>query len=451
MVVAALVMFGGVFATAVHTAQHRAHTTAYRTHQVTAVIRPTVKERIRQSNADSSVTKQYLSLDDYTSYLMGLQQAGIQPQYSMSVSMPMRQTGAAKAIAGKADRDAQSTGGEYTLYGLYDSHSEDVNIPGKFRVTQGKGLDYKSKKGKSALVSEAFARKNNLKPGSKFSVANPNDAAKTYAFTVRGVYAYTDPAPKGMGGDARLAKNNRANAIYVGPYAFADNKLNDDSAIGWAVARFDVGFRFNSPDEYQMFTQLISSRKLAKGYRMSTPDLDRYVASLKPLDRFDARMRRMSIGLYAMCGALALALVALSLCGRRDEIAMDMVIGVVRGRIGWQFALETLMPSLPGLLVGGVASAFASKPLGAALVGGNAARVGSACFKPMWYCLGFVALLATMAFMRAIVARIDPVFDVRQGGLGGSDTDASESKTDADRDAGTDTTDGTETSEEAEA
>lgn len=458
LVVAMLVMFGSVFATAVHAEDHKAHTTTYSLQRTTAVIRPTAKEFVRESNADSSITKDYVSLDTYNNYLQMLEQGGMQPQYSMSVAMPMRQTGTVKAIAGKADKSADETGGEYTMYGLYNSAAETVNIPGQFKMTQGKSLNYKSKDGKAALVSEAFAQKNHLKVGSSFSIANPNDATKVYKFKVRGIYTYTDPAPVGMGADAKLAKNNRDNAIYVGPYAFNNNNLNDDSATGWGAPRFDVGFEFGSPDEYTAFASAAKTMKLPKGYEMSTPDLDHYKASLKPLDNLDATMKRVLVGIYAGGGVIALALVALSMCRRRDEIAMDMVIGVVRGRIGWQFALETLIPTLPGLLVGGVAAAFASKPLGAALASGHATKVTSACWMPMWYCLGFVALLAIIAFMRAIVARTESVFDTRESAAMVSavddDADANKDDPDIDTSAGKtddDSTDDAASDEEAEA
>lgn len=101
LVVAMLVMFGSVFATAVRTEDHKAHTTTYSLQKTTAVIRPTAKEFVRESNADSSITKDYVPLDTYNDYLQMLQQGGMQPQYSMSVAMPMRQTGTVKAHRGQ--------------------------------------------------------------------------------------------------------------------------------------------------------------------------------------------------------------------------------------------------------------------------------------------------------------------------------------------------------------
>ena len=49
-------------------------------------------------------------------------------------------------------------------------------------------------------------------------------------------------------------------------------------------------------------------------------------------------------------GGLALLALVLwaAIGGRRDEIGMAMVSGVTKGRLGWQFMLETFMMTVPG-------------------------------------------------------------------------------------------------------
>ncbi len=63
------------------------------------------------------------------------------------------------------------------------------------------------------------------------------------------------------------------------------------------------------------------------------------------------------------------------LVGRRREIGNQIVIGVSRGRIAWQFMLETLLLNLVGFAVGMVVGAFAVKPLATKLADGNAVSV----------------------------------------------------------------------------
>ena len=52
------------------------------------------------------------------------------------------------------------------------------------------------------------------------------------------------------------------------------------------------------------------------------------------------------------------------LVGRRREIGNQIVIGVSRGRIAWQFMLETLLLNLVGFAVGMVVGAFRGQAAG---------------------------------------------------------------------------------------
>ena len=85
------------------------------------------------------------------------------------------------------------------------------------------------------LISQAFAKKNGLDVGDKFTVAFPNDAKKTIEQTVRGIYEYTEPAAAGQGSDAKLAKDNRDNVIYTAYYTFAMDGLYAADGKGWLI------------------------------------------------------------------------------------------------------------------------------------------------------------------------------------------------------------------------
>ncbi|WEV67613.1 ABC transporter permease [Bifidobacterium sp. ESL0769] len=413
LLVAGVMIFGVVFATAVSSASDKAHGETYQVQSPIAVIRPNAATEKTLKGDDVSSVKKYMTFDQYGTYAMSLQQIGVQqPQFSIGISLPMRQTDTAKAIAGKSDESSKKTGGETTLYSYYDKDGIAINPLGAYKIAQGKSLDYQGKDGKNVLVSEAFARKNNLKVGSTLKLGNPM-TADTYQLKVRGIYTYTDPAPAGHGNDAKLAKENRDNAIYAEPMVLTKNKLLSDNPQGWLNPRFDVGFKLQGTDQYNAFVQAAKAMKLPKGYEVSSPTLDRYNDSLKPLDSLNAVMTKVRIGLYAGSGVILLLLLGLALRRRTDEIAMDTIIGVTHSRIGWQFSLETLIPTIPGLLIGGIAGALSAKPLGKALAGGIATPVVSACWMPMWYSIAIVAALAVIAFLRPLFAGTSRLFDTR--------------------------------------
>lgn len=414
LLVAGIMIFGVVFATAVSAASGKAHGETYQAQAPIAVIRPNAATESGLKGDDVSSVKKYMSFDEYGTYAMSMQQIGVQqPQFSIGVSLPMRQTGSVKAIAGTNDESAKKTGGETTLYGYFDKDGITINPWGTFKTAQGKSLDYQAKDGKSVLVSEAFAHKNNLHIGSTFKLGNP-ETADTYQLKVRGIYTYTEPAPAGHGSDAKLAKDNRDNAIYAEPAVLTSNKLLDEKPKGWLNPRYDVGFKLENVDQYKAFAQAAKSMKLPKGYEISSPTLERYNDRLKPLDSLNNVMGTVRIGLYAGGGVILLLLLGLALRHRSDEIKMDMIIGVTRARIGWQLSLETLLPTIPGLLIGGIAGALAAKPLGRALAGGIATPAVSACWTAMWYSIAIVAALAVIAFFRGIFAGTSRIFDIRE-------------------------------------
>lgn len=72
--------------------------------------------------------------------------------------------------------------------------------------------------------------------------------------------------------------------------------------------------------------------------------------------------------------------------GRRDEIGMAMITGVTKGRLGWQFMLETFMMTVPGWIIGLVAGALLAKPIGTAWAGGQTVAITSASVWNVIWC-----------------------------------------------------------------
>ena len=78
-----------------------------------------------------------------------------------------------------------------------------------------------------------------------------------------------------------------------------------------------------------------------------------------------------------------------------------MVSGVTKGRLGWQFMLETFMMTVPGWAIGLIAGALLAKPLGTAWAGGQSVAITSvSVWNMIWYGLGACLVLGIIAFMR---------------------------------------------------
>lgn len=421
-VVAALaVTFGAMVATAVTHQADVAHTTAYDAQEATASIRPTQATMKKYDGTDATFTKQYRTWENYNTYVLQAQQDGVtfkqteagSMDYTLSEDMPMRQSDSIKAIAGKDDQPADKTGGELQLRAFASLRAAQTNDWGTYKVVEGKHLDY-SNGTKGALISQELAKQNGLKVGDTFTIGHPTDTSKTVELTVRGIYQYDQPA---QGTDAKLAKDNRLNAIYVAYPAFSSNKLEPEAneadsaaakASGWAVPDLNIVFSFNSPKDYQAFAKSVRKAKLPKSLEVISPSLEAYERSLAPLDAAASNARIALWALAVVGGGLTLALTILGAwVGRRGEIANGLLIGATKGRLGWQFMLESFMLTLPAVAVGILAGALAAKPLGTALAGGQTVSMNSTL---VWdaiglgaaavLALGIVAALAVACFKK---------------------------------------------------
>ena len=119
MFIAIIVTFGTLFGFSVLHADESA-TDGYNPQLVSAVIRPDAKTKATYNGADSSYTKNYLAFDAYDNYASALQAAGLTYSYALTITVPVRQSGDVKAIAGTDDQSADKTGGEM-LYRSFSS------------------------------------------------------------------------------------------------------------------------------------------------------------------------------------------------------------------------------------------------------------------------------------------------------------------------------------------
>ncbi|RBP97901.1 multidrug ABC transporter substrate-binding protein [Bifidobacterium aemilianum] len=426
VIVALAVSFGSILALCIEQAYNKATVSDYQAQTPTVAFRLTDQALAKRNGADSSWTDNYLTTDQYSTYLSFLNQqdpnqsaASSLPQVTAStlgISMPTRQSDSIKAIAGKADQPADKTGGELTLQGFYTADAAAANEAGKFTLISGKDLDYQGSDTKGALVSQELADKNKLKLGSSFKLGDPEDSSKTYDFTVKGIYRYKDPAGKGLGADAALAKDNRQNAIYVTWPAFTSN-INPErtDAKGWSKPKIDFLFTLASPGDFDKFVKGVKQEKLPAKYHVVSPSLEAYEASISPIKSLFAKSKPAALAMWALGGALLLALVAAGVLNRREEIGNALVIGVSKGRLGWQFILETLLPTLLGLALGTLAGSFGAKPLGTALASGYAtAMTGGTIWKVLLWGLAASLVLALIAMLPVAFTPTGSIFANRE-------------------------------------
>ena len=416
IIIALLVAAVSVFGLAVAQANDTAQGSAYDALQPMAVIRMTDVQQSKRDGADPDWTKNYLTLDEYTTYATAIQSAGITFDSTLIESLPVRQTDKFTAIEGTADESADSTGGEFNLVGFYTQQAQDLNDSGEFTIVDGTGLDYEAASTSTeapngVVISQEVAEKNNVKVGDTITLAAPGDASKTHEFTVQGIYTYSDDAPEGSGEDAKLSKDNRNNAIYTTYVALASADFIPEDATGWAIPDLNIVFLFASEADYSKFVETVKEADLPAEYEVSSPTLQQYDQQVAPLKELAETTRTVLYATWAAGGLALLALTALVMRHRGGEIGNGLILGVSRFKVSWQLLLEAFLPALLGIAIGVVAAGFATVSLGSSLADGNAISVDIGIISKVvgWGVVAAV-VLGIIASLRAALFRTSQLF-----------------------------------------
>lgn len=374
MVLACLVV--AALATAAATvlqADTKARTTDYESQQVDAVISP------RKGTKASP-----LGWNEYSKYAQRLQMDGMQYKAYFHETADINPEGLTQS-------------GTYSLVGVSDKQAEPTLPHGPFVLDQGKGLDYASQNTsgtQTVLISKQMAQANKLKVGDTLTIKDPRQQDQQVKLTVSGIYHY------------RKAADQAANrAIYTAYPTFAMLGLDTASKPGDPGHELLVAFVLDSPSTYHKFIKELRKDGLkASQYDIDSPSLKDYQRRMEPVHQAADQARTVIILVCLLGGLILLGCLFLMLHGRTNEIGMAITIGVHKARLGWQFALETLLLTLPGLALGLALGTAISRPLGRSLF-----HLGSLASMPhaglIWKII-LIGLAACLVLALAAAARV---------------------------------------------
>ncbi len=317
-------------------ADTKARTTDYESQQVDAVISP------RKGTKASP-----LGWNEYSKYAQRLQMDGMQYKAYFHETADINPEGLTQS-------------GTYSLVGVSDKQAEPTLPHGPFVLDQGKGLDYASQNTsgtQTVLISKQMAQANKLKVGDTLTIKDPRQQDQQVKLTVSGIYHY------------RKAADQAANrAIYTAYPTFAMLGLDTASKPGDPGHELLVAFVLDSPSTYHKFIKELRKDGLkASQYDIDSPSLKDYQRRMEPVHQAADQARTVIILVCLLGGLILLGCLFLMLHGRTNEIGMAITIGVHKARLGWQFALETLLLTLPGLALGLALGTAISRPLGRSL------------------------------------------------------------------------------------
>ena len=354
-------------------ADTKARTTDYESQQVDAVISP------RKGTKASP-----LGWNEYSKYAQRLQMDGMQYKAYFHETADINPEGLTQS-------------GTYSLVGVSDKQAEPTLPHGPFVLDQGKGLDYASQNTsgtQTVLISKQMAQANKLKVGDTLTIKDPRQQDQQVKLTISGTYHY------------RKAADQTANrAIYTAYPTFAMLGLDAATKPGDPGHELLVAFVLDSPSTYQKFIKELRKDGLkASQYDIDSPSLKDYQRRMEPVHRAADQARTAIILVCLLGGLVLLGCLFLMLRGRANEIGMAITIGVHKARLGWQFALETLLLTLPGLVLGLALGTAISRPLGRSLF-----RLGSLASMPhaglIWKMI-LIGLAVCLVLALAAAARV---------------------------------------------
>ena len=374
MVLACLVVTAlATTAATVLQADTKARTTDYESQQVDAVISP------RKGTKASP-----LGWNEYSKYAQRLQMDGMQYKAYFHETADISPEGLPQS-------------GTYSLVGVSDKEAEPTLPHGPFVLDQGKGLDYASQNAsgtQTVLISKQMAQANKLKVGDTLTIKDPHQQDQQVKLMVSGIYHY------------RKAADQTANrAIYTAYPTFAMLGLDTASKPGDPGHELFVAFVLDSPSTYQKFIKELRKDGLkASQYDIDSPSLKDYQRRMEPVHRAADQARTAIILVFLLGGLVLLSCLFLMLRGRSNEIGMAITIGIHKARLGWQFALETLLLTLPGLVLGLALGTAISRPLGRSLFRlGNLASMPNAGL--IWKMI-LIGLVVCLVLALAAAARV---------------------------------------------
>lgn len=390
VITSAVVSFGLVVGLSITTAATTATTTAYDKLEPAVNFRADRAAIITKYGGDASKvdwTKYHISWTQYSDYVQK-SGVGIATAYSA-------ETAKVKAEGIKPTKD----GATIALTGFSDATAAKNPVNGAFTIVDGKDIAYDENGVGKLLVPKALAEKNNLKVGGTIKLTNPKDAKQTLSMTIAGIYENKNKV------DADVTGIDPDNTIYTSAYTSSTLGLvtTGDSST---ENDLDVTMVLNSAGDYDEFQKGVRKAGLSKDFTITSSTIDEYNAKIEPLKQL-AGKTRVAIAVFAVAGGIVALLLVIAVIRRRmEDIGFLTTIGVTRGRIGWQFALETMTPMLLGWVVGTVAGAFSSTPVSNALAANaNAATTGATIWTMVWS--GLAVLLATIIVceIRAAIAK----------------------------------------------
>ncbi|MDU3335820.1 ABC transporter permease [Paraclostridium bifermentans] len=245
-------------------------------------------------------------------------------------------------VIGGKERSENAKESNLTINGGLNSTGLEEFKKGDRKITDGN----MPKKDGEAIVSEDFAKLNNLKVGDAFKVQNPDDPDKyePLELTISGIY-YDGTESQDYG--FKHPMMNRKNEIITTFDTLKAYKVKIDNDL----ISVDAKFFLKDPELLSEFNEEAHKLGLDNLYDVST-DSQSYDEIVKPVEGLQKVANIFMILVLCFGGSILILISILGIRERKYEIGVLRAMGMKKGKVALGLIFETLSTIAISLVVG---------------------------------------------------------------------------------------------------
>lgn len=265
------------------------------------------------------------------------------------------------------------TSGDFTVSGYSSESAMTKFISGTSKITSGEMFDITTND-MTCLISSDLATFNGLSVGDTITLSNPNSTTETYDVKIVGIYTNTSTSDSSQQMMFSTSMDP-ANLICVS-YGTLEAITNNSAQVATTTtdtsgftsstqitSQLSGTYVFADKANYDSFSEEATSKGLSEYYKVSSPDVENYEASLVPLQNLSNFATTMLYIILVVGAIVLIALNAFNIRERKFEVGVLTAIGIKKGKVAMQFVTELLVITLIAITIGAGIGAVASVPV----------------------------------------------------------------------------------------
>ena len=275
--------------------------------------------------------------------------------YTYTVSMDSSNIEKATSTTTTTNRGPGNMGNDADFnvvgYSSYDSMSDFIE--GKYTITEGEvSSDFTSN---TCVINSELATYNDLKVGDTIKLVDPNDEKNTYDLKITGIYmekSTEDEASTELDMFSNSANHIITNTTVVSNIVKSDDELR---------SRVNPTFVLTSKEDIEAYEKELTNKGMSEYYKLST-NLDTISQETKSVSNLSSFATTFLV-ITLVIGSIVLFVInMINVRERKYEIGVLRTIGMKKKLVIAQFALELLIVSLFGLVIGAGIGSVISVP-----------------------------------------------------------------------------------------